>query len=168
MKKFKLFFAWQHREEEAWLNDMAEKGYRLVSVTYPYYHFEEEKEKEWVYRLASFGVGEEVQDQIEFYESCGFDHVGKCVMWHYFEGEKSDLISNELFSDSESEMDMLIKYRNVMGAIMIFNGFNFFNLYRNRLAYFFVLSLILLVFLLLAYGVFKLNRRIKELREMSV
>ena len=55
MKQFHWFWAWDDEKEEAWLREMAQKGWHFQSVTPPgNYTFEKGEPRDDVYRLDRF------------------------------------------------------------------------------------------------------------------
>lgn len=168
MKKVKLYFAWQHKEEEAWLDQMAKDGYVLRKVTYPVYHFEYIEDNDYICRLECFDPKEDRMEKIEFYEECGYNYIGRCLMWHYFQGERSTLKTDQIFTELTSEIAMLKRNRTIMLAALLMNVVNIFNILFNPMMGPVFKSIIGLVIIVLCIGVYKFSSRINELKQQEV
>ena len=100
---WKWFWVWEFEKEEKWLNEMAMKGWALVSVGFANYTFETSEPGEYIIRLEMHGHD---NDYISFLESTGAEYVGRMVKWIYFRRD-SGLGPFDLFSDIDSKLDHL-------------------------------------------------------------
>ena len=167
----KWFWGWDFDKEEAWLNEMAAKGLALVSVGLGRYEFEETEPGE--YRVAMellehLPTHPESRKYFEFLESTGAEQAGSFWRWCYYRKKASEG-SFELFSDYESRVKHLVR---ILWVVAIVAGLNFYaGVYTMWLFYAFRSPLNLMgivsFFLcgLLAYGMWKLWKKIKRLRD---
>ena len=105
----KLFFVWDFEKEEQWLNEMAAKGFGLVSVGFCKYEFEACLPGEYkvcMQLLEKMPRHPETQKYIEFIEETGAEHVGSFTRWVYFRKKSADG-AFALFSDNESRVKYL-------------------------------------------------------------
>jgi len=169
-KMHKWWWSWEHEKEEEWLNQMARKGWSLISVGFCTYEFEECHPGEYVYRielLENNYNSQEGQDYISFVESTGAILVGNYINWVYFKKKKSEG-TFDLFSDLDSKIKHYKRIYSMMmpiGLVNAYIGFNNIYLYTRSG---FNGSLIGLVnigcALLLLVGSYKVNKKIKQLK----
>lgn len=123
MKKFKLFFVWEHEKEEEWLTYMSSRGYRLLKASVGFYTFEICDSEDFVYKLDYKRIrGRKLHDYISFFEDFGWEYVDSLLFWHYFRKRGSTYDLPELYSDSESKgqiFKQLIAMISVLAIIFI-------------------------------------------------
>lgn len=105
----KLFFAWNFDEEEKWLNDMSQKGWHLVSVSFCRYEFEQGEPGEYTIRLEMIDdmpSSSKGKDYLTFLEEIGVEYIGSVSRWIYVRKKTSDE-KFELFSDNKSRIKHL-------------------------------------------------------------
>lgn len=148
----KCFTAWNFDKEERWLNEMAAKGFGLVSVGFCRYEFEDCEPGEYTYRLQLLdhcARHPESQKYLEFMETTGVRQVGALMRWIYF-SRKSSEGPFELFSDNASRLkylsriiqlimtlgvaNLLIGADNVFLAVVHESGFNYVGFLNIALA----------------------------------
>jgi hypothetical protein len=68
LKQFHWFWAWDDDKEEAWLREMAQKGWHFKSVTMPgYYQFEQGEPRNDFYRLDFFINAKAKSDYVQLF-----------------------------------------------------------------------------------------------------
>lgn len=108
-KAIKWFWAWDFDKEEKWLNEMAAKGFGLVSVSYCQYTFEKCNPGEYNVRiefLDNLPSALESQQYIKFVEMTGAEHIASVFRWVYF---RKKVTNGEfvLYSDNRSRINHL-------------------------------------------------------------
>ena len=114
----RLFFAGEENKEQFFLEDMARKGYKLVSVGLARYHFEEMTPKEVVYQFDFKGMDniDEAEYQ-QYYEEAGWGWVTGYGSWYYFYQEKDEALTDlEIFNNNESKR---AKFRRLLIFLLI-------------------------------------------------
>ena len=167
----KWFWVWDFDKEERWLNEMAARGLRLVSVGWCRYEFEDCLPGEYSVRLELLKEKPSHPESIkymEFLEETGAEHVGTFGSWVYMRKKTADG-EFQLFSDNDSRIRHLTRIIRFVGA---FTGFNLYiGLYNLYLLFFWGSSANLLGLINLAlavvsiYGITKLHRKRKMLKE---
>ena len=118
----KLFLVYDFEKEEQWLNEMAEEGWALISVSCGFvYHFEKCEPGEYIIRIELNNKGE---SYVSFLEEMNAECVGKYINWIYMR-RKSELGKFELFSDIDSKikhLDLIGKMITVAGIFNIIIG----------------------------------------------
>ena len=102
----KVFFAWNFKEEEKWLDKMSEHGLNLVNVGFCKYEFEEGVPGEYSYRMElmdHFPRSAEGIEYVRFVEETGAELVATYLRWAYFRKKTADG-PFELFSDVDSRI----------------------------------------------------------------
>ena len=126
-KTFCRFFTIaDYEDEEVWLREQANKGYRLVKTIIPcFYVFEECEPEDVIYRL-DFKNNTQTPDYMRMLEDYGWEYCGECMGWLYFRKPYSALENvddGELFSDNLSRVEMaqrVVKTRLVPICIIFF------------------------------------------------
>lgn len=171
----KAFFIWDFDKEEQWLNEMSAKGLALVSVGFCRYEFEDCLPGEYqicLQLLENSPQNEESRKYMEFIEETGAEHVGTYLKWVYFRRRSSEG-KFEIFSDNESRIKHLSR---IISFILILLPMNLYNCFYN----FFIgisstsiinimcgcLILVLLIFLF--FGMLRLMKKRKKLKDRSV
>ncbi|MBN1667673.1 MAG: DUF2812 domain-containing protein [Anaerolineales bacterium] len=168
MKQFRWFWAWEDEKEEAWLREMALKGWHFVSVSLPgNYTFELGEPRDDVYRLDYFaGQKKDKSDYLQLFLDTGWEYKGEMNGWQYFCQQAVNGELPDIYSDHESKAR---KYQRIMLIMVIFLPI-YMNLifigsrHQNELAA--VVSIILAAFLLLySYILVRLLMRVNQLRK---
>ena len=166
----KIFWVWDFDKEEKWLNEMAAKGFCLVSVGFCGYEFEDCIPGEFGIKmemLENRTSHPESRKYIEFLEETGVEQVGSRAKWIYLKKKKSDG-EFELFSDNESRirhLTRILRFVGILGALnlywAIYNLFLFFawDSYMNLCG-----ILNLLIEVLSMVGFYKLWKRRKYIK----
>lgn len=166
----KLFFAWQHEEEENWLNAMSNKGFQLEQVGLISYVFKEGTPGEFIYRLELLEnppSHPESTAYLRFLEETGVEHLGSLVRWVYLRKKAGDGEFN-LYSDIDSRIKHFKRIQWLLLVVAIINIplisstlVNYSNLGDIRMII--TVTLQFLVVALLAGGLFKITAKIKKL-----
>ena len=76
VKKIKLFFPWNYKKEETWLNTMSEKGYQLQEVIGCQYRFIQVSFGPYQYHVQKMKLGYKKADEyIKFLQDAGVEYV---------------------------------------------------------------------------------------------
>ncbi len=168
MKQFRWFWAWDDEKEEAWLREMAQKGWHFHSVTLPgNYTFEQGEPRDDVYRLDHFLDNKNSKaDYIQLFLDAGWDYMGEMNGWQYFRKTAVEGESLEIFSDNESKSK---KYQRIMLYLIIFLPviFSFLTLNsRSEYEGMQILTFVMFLFLLFyIYAMLRLLARIGKLNK---
>lgn len=106
---YKLFFAWDYKKEEKWLNEMSAKGMHLAGIGLCRYVFQEGTRGEYTYRielLKELPSHPESISYIRFLEETGVEHIGSFMRWIYLRKKTSDSVF-DLYSDYKSRINHL-------------------------------------------------------------
>ncbi len=137
---FKFFSIPQYRQEEEFLSNMSEKGWKFSRATLPgFYHFEKTEPGQVTYRLDYNQEGISNKDEyIQMFSDCGWEYVCDFVGYSYFRkagvaGKEKD----EIFCDDESRLDMMKRvFRGkIIPLITIFLLVIIPQLFTNTLGY---------------------------------
>jgi len=117
IRKYRWFWPWQDEQEEAWLESMAEAGWRLSSVgLFGVYDFYANEPERVIYRLDYMPSNnkKEFGEYQQMFMDAGWIYVGEMTNWRYWckvvePGESGG--SDEIFTDRESKVR---KYRRVL------------------------------------------------------
>ena len=110
-REFHFFVLTDYEQEEEFLRRMHQGGHRLVKVTLPgFYYFENCEPEDVVYRL-DFNP-QKVEDRVSYlqmYQDYGWEYLQDLNGYSYFRksAEQVSPEDTEIFSDSESRLDML-------------------------------------------------------------
>jgi len=169
----KWFWAWDFDREEAWLNDMAARGYALCGYSFCRYEFERCAPGEYGVRMELLEqplTSPVSQQYIRFVEDTGAEQVASYMRWVYFRKKRADG-PFDLFSDLESRIKHLQRIWRLMVPLLVFNlGCGLYNLFLycqhpNPISLVFVLNLV--VSALLVAGLWRLRQKIHRLRQDS-
>ena len=111
--KFKWFWAWQGEAEEAWLEEMSQKGYHLSSVGLPgFYTFSTGDPRHYTYHL-DFRVFQKKDgaDYLQRFEEAGWEYLRQVSAWQYFRKEVAGEAPIEGFTDVDSRIS---RYKRVL------------------------------------------------------
>lgn len=114
LRKHRWFWPWQDEQEEAWLESMAEEGWRLSSVgLFGVYEFFASKRERVVYRLDYMPTKnlKELGEYQQMFMDAGWTYVGEMTNWRYWCKVMEPGETDEIFTDRESKVR---KYRRVL------------------------------------------------------
>ena len=99
-------------EEEAWLREQHNMGWRLAKATLPcFYTFDRCEPEDVIYRL-DFKNGEEEGDYFQMFRDYGWEYFEHMAGWLYFRKPAAEVeteADGELFSDGLSKVEMVKK-----------------------------------------------------------
>lgn len=166
LKLFRWFWAWEDDKEEAWLREMAQKGWHFVSISgLGNYTFAQGPARDVVYRLDHMPNDKDRVDYVQLFQDAGWEYAGQSFNgWQYFRRESAGGEAPDIFSDNESKAR---KYRKILSVFVILLPVIIINLITlNRItdpiAEWLTLALYLL-FLVYTYIMLRLLMRIEQL-----
>jgi hypothetical protein len=178
--KRKWFFPWQDREEETWLEEMSRQGLHLASAEKPGgYVFHHGKPSDFVYRIDYRELDDDEQYYLQIFEDSCWQHVAVSDGWHYFRQQVGEGINPEIFTDADTKIQKFTRIKNrvvfFLALCAMFSiVFSFYpdnepgsrhwwiGMISNGSGLLF--SGLVMVFLVTGY--FKLDRRIRKLRNL--
>lgn len=167
LKKFHWFWAWDDDKEEAWLREMAQKGWHFKSVTMPgYYHFEQGEPRNEFYRLDFFIDAKAKADYVQLFLDAGWEYLGEMGSWQYFRKTAQGNETPEIFSDNESKSK---KYQRILFILIVLlpiyiNFINLLNKNQDTLSQ--LLTFLMFAFMLLyGYSIIRLGTRVNQLKK---
>jgi hypothetical protein len=119
VRKSKLFWMWQDREEEIWLRQMAQQGYHLSRLVFStIYEFTHGEPSDIVYRLDYTDVKKDNLDQyFQLFQDSGWEYVDGGFGWYYFRKPADAGETGEIYTDAESKIQ---KYERMLSYSIIF------------------------------------------------
>lgn len=170
IRKFRLFWAWQDEKEEAWLREMAQQGWHLVSPDFPgFYTFQQEEPRDIVYRLDFITSKIDRDEYMQLFEDAGWEHVGAMMSWQYFRKEAKAGQDPEIYTDPESKIQ---KYLRLFGYMLIFLPIWVILLPRLDTFVNYGLNFLLVIFipisLIWGYAFLRIGLRIRELNQLRL
>lgn len=106
----RFFTIADYMEEEQWLEEMHQSGWKLVRMIPPcFFVFEECSTEKGIYKL-DYKNRTVTGDYIQMYRDYGWEYLGSCFGWNYFrkpDAEFADENEKEIFSDNESKVRMI-------------------------------------------------------------
>ncbi len=167
LKQFHWFWAWDDDKEEAWLREMAQKGWHFKSVTLPgYYHFEQGEPRNDFYRLDFFINPKAKADYVQLFWDAGWEYLGEMGSWQYFRKTAHENETLEIFSDNESKSK---KYQRILLFLVVFlpiyiNAINLLNKHQDTLSL--ILTFFMFMFMILyGYSIIRLGMRVNQLKK---
>ena len=104
--EIKVFTIADYEEEEIWLRQQHQKGWKIMKMIPPcFYIFESCEPEDVIYRL-DFRNREQSGEYLQMVKDFGWEYVGQCVGWLYFRkkaDEAQTAEESELFSDNPSK-----------------------------------------------------------------
>lgn len=129
MAKRKVLFKWftiaDYLEEEVWLTQQQQKGWKLVDIKpIGIFVFEETTETQAIYKL-DFKNQNPTEDYIQMYRDYGWEYVTKCIGWNYFrsiDGTQVGAEELDIFSDDASKLEMIqeVFQKRILPIVAIF------------------------------------------------
>ncbi len=121
IKKSRFFI--DYEKEEKWINEMAEKGYILVDISFGTYIFEENQEHKYIYRMEKISLKPESEEYKEYIKSIQLEEielVAKNGYWHYFRKD-NDGIDFKVYVNRENRLYHHRAVSNIYLAIGFLN-----------------------------------------------
>ena len=131
LTKIRFFTADNYEKEELFLTQMASKGWHFSGFAFIFYHFEKGQPRNDIYKLDFRKLQvEDKENYLQIHRDLGWENVYEFKVfngvWEYFrrdgnlEISEKGLQEQQLFTDKESLIELLIRMRNfyfVLGAI---------------------------------------------------
>ena len=99
-----------YEEEETWLRERHQAGWKLVQMTPPcFYVFESCAPEDVIYRL-DYRNSKQTDEYMQMLRDFGWEYFEQCIGWLYFRKPADSMDSEadgELFSDNVSRADMV-------------------------------------------------------------
>ena len=109
-KEFRYFSIFNHEDEQKYLQNQHQLGWKFIKVTgLGTYHFEECDPEEVIYQLDFNQEGSAHKDEyIQMFEDCGWEYIQEFAGYSYFRKAAADMDENEsIFCDDASRLEML-------------------------------------------------------------
>ncbi len=112
-------------EEEAWLREQHNMGWKLAKATLPcFYTFDRCEPEDVIYRL-DFKNGEEDGDYYQMFRDYGWEYFEHMAGWLYFRKPAAEVeteAEGEIFSDGLSKVEMVKKivYSRMLPLLLLF------------------------------------------------
>ena len=111
-KTFIRFFTIaDYEEEELWLREQSQNGWKLLKMIPPcFFVFEECEPEDVIYRL-DYKNNAQTEGYMQMLSDFGWEYCGKCLGWLYFRKpamEAETPADEELFSDNASRAEMAV------------------------------------------------------------
>lgn len=161
------FWAWLDEQEEQWLDEMARQGWHLTAVSFLNYTFRRGAPRNDTYRL-DYKPDRDMAEYLAFITGAGWEHIGTMAGWQYFRLPEDAGKTVELYTDAESK---IARYRRLIGILVVISPtflvvfMKQFDRYPTWFAVPFML-LFLVLMTIYSISIFKLIRRIKQLRRL--
>ncbi|MBR0319588.1 MAG: DUF2812 domain-containing protein [Clostridia bacterium] len=119
----KLIPVWKVHEEEAWLNSMADAGWKLCHVSFCKYEFESCEKGAYRIRVELLEKNfdqPETADYLAFMEETGAQVTARWMRWAYF-ARPAELGEFELYSDRASRLKYMKRLMQFVGTVTAAN-----------------------------------------------
>ena len=120
LTKYRLFMAWEHEQEEAWLAEMEAQGWHLEAVQAVRYTFVKGEPNQYQYRLEMLPElpgHPKSREYLSFMEEMGVEVVASYIRWVSFR-KKNDSTSFEIYSDNTSRIRHLQRVHQLLIAAL--------------------------------------------------
>jgi hypothetical protein len=170
-KVVKLFFAWNDGREEAWLRDMALRGWHLEFVGPFFYRFRKGEPADVTYRLDLQTAGKfDKAEYLGLFRDAGWEHVGRFGAWYYFRTPTGTGTPPEIHTDAASraaKYQRLILFLMIVSLPLVNSLFGPLRLRTGGWGWdvIWILQMVVLAFLL--YGVIRLARLVSKLKKSA-
>ncbi|GGE44805.1 hypothetical protein GCM10011391_24530 [Pullulanibacillus camelliae] len=120
-KVLKMFPVWQMEEEEQWLSRMAQQGWQLTGClpVIPVYIFEEQKSHSAVFKI-DLQPELRKKDRGEYkqvFADSGWEFIIKRGDRYYFQGEGTELMSQDIYTDKPSKLERYKKQTTLLSML---------------------------------------------------
>lgn len=122
--KIRFFTIADYEEEEVWLREQHQRGWKIVRMIPPcVFVFEECEPEDVIYRL-DYKNSRHTTEYMQMLKDFGWEYVAHCVGWLYFRKPAEEVEAEqdgELFSDNASRIDLVshvVKTRLIPLAII--------------------------------------------------
>ena len=171
----RFFTIADYEEEEIWLREQHNNGWRMIGMTPPcFYAFESCPPRDVIYRL-DYKNMEQTEEYMRMAGDFGWEYFAQCMGWLYFR-KPADAVEaegeDELFSDNESRVEMVrhIVHTRLMPLAVIFLCCvipNLLNAVSGRLSVFsgFFSVLFGVMFVVYVYLIVHCGMKLKRIRD---
>ncbi len=112
-KVYRWYWAWNNKNEERWLEQMARSGWHLVGGPFPYI-FEQGAPVEARYRMDYPSQDADKGEYLRLYRDSGWERVFEFAGWQYFSTTSPE--APEIYTDSASRIAM---FRRLLGVCVV-------------------------------------------------
>ena len=137
-RKWNIFWAWEHEEEEQWLTDMEADGWHFKKFRLFFYEFEKGEPNSYQYKLEllpHLPSHAESAKYIEFMEDMGVEMVDSYMRWAYFRKPYDPSLPEdeyEIFTDRSSLQEMNNRWVKLGTGVLIFGGICLWKYYPRK------------------------------------
>lgn len=166
LKKFRWFWAWEDEKEEAWLRELAQKGWHFKSVSLPgNYIFEQGGPRDYVYRLDFFTGHKDKANYLLIFQDAGWEYMGEAGSWQYFRKEAVNGEALEIYSDNESKSKKYQRILFIFVALIPIFVVNLNNLNKHPGTFYEVITfMVFCILIFFGYAIIRLGLRINQLK----
>lgn len=133
---FKMFYIFDLRKEETWLNEMAKKGLHFKNVKLLcFYTFKKGPCEDVIYRIDFKEKIYDPEEYFKLYREYGFQYISKMRYFNYFKytGDKENYKSMELYNNPIEELKWLKKYHYMILSCFILELIILANMIREKI-----------------------------------
>ncbi len=116
---YRVFWAWQDRQEEQWLEEMAAQGWLLKEYRFLRYVFTAAEPRAYVYRLDFKTTPDKDMDEYkEIFARSGWEHVFSANGWQYLRIPKENF-TTDIYTDKASLIEKLRRTTTYTISVML-------------------------------------------------
>jgi len=121
--EYRLFFAWNEEQEQAYLEQRAREGWLLESYLPLRYTFRRAEPGEYIYQFDySSESASAYEERRQVITSFGWEHVLDYLGWRYYRAKRGDVEAESLYTDADS---LSYKYNHILRLFIILALVNF-------------------------------------------
>lgn len=170
-KVYKIIF-FDMEKEEAWINEMAQKGFNFMENSVIRYTFSDGEPNEYIYRielLKNRANHPESWQYINFMKETGVECISTNGRWAYFRKKEADG-PFDLYSDIDEKIQHYKRNLNYVSLILLLNliilGVNLVIVFTRKLPANVSISISILVFTgILIKTIFYYLKKVKDLKK---
>jgi len=176
----RVSFVWSYEKDEAWLTGLSAQGLHLVKPGLFRNRFERAVDRRYVYKVdyRQLKDPKELLAYLALFEDMGWEHAGTIMGWHYFRKPYPEGEADAIYSDPASIIQLWKRVQLTLLMLALANVPIFILNVTNMLhsgdrsqtilrTIAFASILQALAILLLLYGWFRFQRKIKRLNDES-
>lgn len=115
IRKTKWFWPWQDQEEEAWLEEMSKHGLHLKKIeNLGGYVFEQGTPIDYVYRLDYREANDDEQHYLQIFADSGWQHITVTNDRQYFRQQDGQGKMPEIFTDADTKIQKYTRIKNLI------------------------------------------------------
>ncbi len=168
---WKLTLAYNYEKEEAWLNEMSQKGYQLHKPGLFRFQFTEGEPGKYQYALEYLDAsGDKMKDYFAFLEDTGIEIISQINNWAYYR-KLNDGKPFEIFNDAQSKIEHFKRIMTLILILLFLNGWfmidSWIRFAGGERNVFTIILVVLLTFVVavLAYSALRVLQKIKHIRQ---